>query len=282
MATQRKHPNVPNYRELMIPALKAIKELGGSGTTQEINEKAIEIARISDDVAEVSHDGGSITEVEYQLAWSRTYLKNAGLIVSTRQGVWRLVTIEINPDKIDVAETLRNARKGMSSRDEDESGKEDHKDENDWREVLLTALQQMDPDAFERLTQLILRESGFTHVEVRGKSGDGGIDGIGILKLNNVLSFHVYFQCKRYSNAVSAGAVRDFRGAMHGRSDKGLLITTGRFTRDAQTEAKREGATPIELIDGPELCELMKDLRLGVQVEMVERINVASSWLDTV
>lgn len=266
----------------MIPVLKAIKELGGSGTTQEINDKAIEIARLPDDVVEVSHDGGSKTEVEYRLAWSRTYLKNAGHIANTRQGVWRLVTIEINPDSVDVAETLRMARKGMSSKEDDDPGKPESKLDVDWRDELLEALQKMDPGAFERLTQLILRESGFTHVEVRGKSGDGGIDGIGILKLNNVLSFHVYFQCKRYANSVSAGAVRDFRGAMHGRSDKGLLITTGRFTRDAQTEAKREGATPIELIDGPELCELMKELRLGVQVEMVEQVTVLPQWIATV
>lgn len=262
----------------MVPALQALKDLGGSGTTQEINERATSIARIPDSIAEVSHDGGSITEVEYQLAWSRTYLKNAGYIESRRQGVWRLIDIDIKLDQVDAAEVIKRARKSMMG----EEPKEDGVDGSvkDWKEILLEHLQKMQPDAFERLTQLILRESGFTHVEVRGKSGDGGIDGIGILKLNNVLSFHVYFQCKRYSNSVSAGAVRDFRGAMHGRSDKGLLITTGRFTRDAQTEAKREGATPIELIDGPELCDLMKELRLGVQVEMVEQVTVDTSFVN--
>lgn len=279
MSKSRKHPDVPNYRELMIPALQALKELGGSGTTQEINERAVIIARVPDSIAEVSHDGGSITEIEYQLAWSRTYLKNAGFIESRRQGVWRLIDVDIKLDRMDVADVIRRAKRAMSSSD---NGDEPNDAPKDWKEILLGHLQQMQPDAFERLTQLILRESGFTHVEVRGKSGDGGIDGIGILKLNNVLSFHVYFQCKRYSNSVSAGAVRDFRGAMHGRSDKGLLITTGRFTREAQTEAKREGAMPIELIDGPELCDLMKELRLGVQVEMVEQVTIDHTFVATI
>jgi restriction system protein len=67
------------------------------------------------------------------------------------------------------------------------------------------------PDAFERLAQRILREAGFTKVQVTGKSGDGGIDGIGILRVN-LVSFVVLFQCKRYKNSVGSGSVRDFRG----------------------------------------------------------------------
>jgi restriction system protein len=126
---------------------------------------------------------------------------------------------------------------------------------------------------FERLAQRILRESGFVKVEVKGKSGDGGIDGIGVLRVN-LLSFQVFFQCKRYKDSVSAGAIRDFRGAMVGRTDKGLFITTGRFTPDAKKEATRDGAPPIDLIDGEQLCEILKTLRLGVKSEMVEQVTV--------
>src|SRR5207244_2458619 len=69
------------------------------------------------------------------------------------------------------------------------------------------------PPAFERLCQRLLREEGFIKVEVTGHSGDGGIDGIGILRVS-MLAFPVFFQCKRYKGSVGAGAVRDFRGAM--------------------------------------------------------------------
>ncbi len=131
----------------------------------------------------------------------------------------------------------------------------------------------MHPSAFERLSQRLLREYGFIKVEVTGKSGDGGIDGTGVLRVN-LLSFHVLFQCKRYSGSVGAGAVRDFRGAMVGRTDKGLIITTGTFTADARREATRDGAPAIDLVDGDALCDLLKDRGLGVTVRMVEEVTV--------
>jgi restriction system protein len=149
-----------------------------------------------------------------------------------------------------------------------------------WREELLNTLFQMEPSAFERLVQRILRESGFIQVEVTGKSGDGGIDGKGIMRLGGLLSFHVIFQCKRYQGSVSAGQVRDFRGAMVGRADKGLLITTGNFTKDATREATRDGAPAIDLIDGDLLVEKLRDLELGVKTEIVrvKQISIDHEW----
>ena len=111
-------------------------------------------------------------------------------------------------------------------------------------------------------------------LQVTGKSGDGGIDGVGIARINGFLSFHVLFQCKRYQGSVSASHIRDFRGAMQGRTDKGLFITTGTFTRDAIKEATRDGAPPIDLIDGEQLVQRLKELGLGVKIEMVESIEV--------
>ena len=136
---------------------------------------------------------------------------------------------------------------------------------------------QLKPDAFERLAQRIMRESGFVKVEVTGRSGDGGIDGVGVLRLA-LLSFQVYFQCKRYKGSVSASAIRDFRGAMVGRTDKGLFITTGTFTADAKREATRDGAPVIDLIDGEYLCDLLKSLKLGVATKMVEEVAIDPEW----
>jgi len=144
---------------------------------------------------------------------------------------------------------------------------------DEWRGRLLRVVKSMPAAAFERLAQRILRESGFAKVEVTGRSGDGGIDGIGVLRIK-LVSFHVLFQCKKYDDAVGAAAVRDFRGAMQGRTDKGLLITTGRFTADAKKEATRVGALPIDLIDGEQLCDLLKDLGIGVRTENVERVAI--------
>ena len=134
------------------------------------------------------------------------------------------------------------------------------------------------PAAFERLCQRLLRESGFVEVRVTGRSGDGGIDGVGIVRLGGLLGFPILFQCKRYQGSVSAGTVRDFRGAMIGRADRGLIITTGTFSRDAKAEAIRDGAPPIDLVDGEQLLDKLKGLRLGVEIEMIEKVSVVPSW----
>jgi restriction system protein len=150
-----------------------------------------------------------------------------------------------------------------------------------WRPALLAALAGMSPDGFERLAQRLLREAGFTRVEVRGKSGDGGIDGVGVLRVN-LVSFQVYFQCKKWKGSVGAKEIRDFRGAMQGRADKGLFITTGHFTSQASDEATRDGATAIDLIDGERLCDLLREHGLGVRTEMVEQVRVETDWFQAI
>lgn len=152
-----------------------------------------------------------------------------------------------------------------------------------WKEQLLDKLMTMRPDGFERLAQRMLREADFDSVNVTGQSGDGGIDGLGVYRLG-LVSFPVFFQCKRYRGSVGPGAVRDFRGAMAGRGDKGLLITTGSFTADAKREATRDGAPPIDLIDGDRLCELLKRYELGVTTEIrtVEEMRIKPLFFDDI
>ena len=142
--------------------------------------------------------------------------------------------------------------------------------------------QKVAPAAFERLVQRLLRESGFTQVEVTGRIGDGGIDGRGIARIHGFMSFHVLFQCKRYKGSVPSSEIRDFRGAMVGRADKGLFITTGTFSPAAVKEATRDGAPPIDLVDGNELADKLKDLGLGVGKEMIEIVTVDAAWFENV
>ena len=149
-------------------------------------------------------------------------------------------------------------------------------EETEWRNELIQLLENMDPIAFERLCQRILREGGFTQVEVTGRSGDGGIDGIGVVRISGFLSFKVLFQCKRWKNAIGPGVVRDFRGAMTGRTEKGLIMTTGSYTTAAMREATRDGAPEIDLVDGKQLLDKLKELGLGVMTEqvVVEKVTV--------
>jgi restriction system protein len=142
--------------------------------------------------------------------------------------------------------------------------------------------QTLTPAAFERLVQRVLRESGFIRVEVTGRTGDGGIDGRGIARIHGLMSFHVLFQCKRYKGSVGPGEIRDFRGAMVGRADKGMFITTGTFTPAAVKEATRDGAPPIDLLDGNEFADKLKELKLGVRTESVEVVSIEDQWFENV
>lgn len=166
---------------------------------------------------------------------------------------------------------------------EEDTGIEIPDEAESWRNILHHVLiHEISPDAFERLAKRILRESGFVQVEVTGRSGDGGIDGKGIMRLSGLLSFHVIFQCKKYRGTVTASDIRDFRGAMIGRADKGLFITTGTFTRDATREATRDGAPPIDLVDGDQLADKLKELGLGITKKMVEKISVDTEWFKSI
>lgn len=278
--------NVPTFDKLMNPVIYALKQLGGSGTIEEINNKAVEIADLTDEQLEVLHDPnkGSQTEVEYRLAWARTYLKKYGVLENSSRGVWSLTSQgrqfdQVNPQT--VKKTVLAQQKQTKASAADVPELDSPNGEVFWQDELLDTLSKMDHSAFERLIQRLLRESGFIQVEVTGKSGDGGIDGKGIMRLGGLLSFHVIFQCKRYQGSVGANQVRDFRGAMVGRADKGLLITTGNFTKDAVREATRDGAPAIDLIDGDLLIEKLKELGLGIKTEKVEveKVTINKQWL---
>jgi len=285
---KRSASSVPTFDSMLIPTIQALQALGGSGTIEEIYEQVVQLLNLPDQVLEIIHGSTSQSEVEYRLAWSRTYLKKYGLLENSARGVWSLVSTSINPDDLDAREIVKAVRdidkkKSIASEPLDEPSEAiETSDELAWQQQLHRMLLSLDPNAFERLAQRLLRESGFIQVQVTGKSGDGGIDGVGIARINGFLSFHVLFQCKRYQGSVTASQIRDFRGAMQGRTDKGLLITTGTFTRDAIKEATRDGAPPIDLIDGEQLVQRLKELGLGVKITMIESVEVNTDWFTKI
>ena len=281
---------LPTFDSLMNPLLAALRQLGGSGSISEIYEKVVEIERIPETILEQLHDPdkSNQSEVAYRLAWARTYLKKYELLENSR-GVWALTTKARELKNVDPREVVRFVR----ALDKEQAPNRPHRKkkvtddsfeliadvEQEWRNKLHHILtKELDAATFERLTQRVLRESGFVSVEITGRSGDGGIDGKGIARIHGFMSFHVIFQCKKYQGSVSAGAIRDFRGAMVGRADKGLFITTGTFTPAAIKEATRDGAPPIDMVDGDQLAEKLKELGLGVNREMVEKVTVDEEW----
>ena len=283
---------MPTFDSLMNPLLKALSQLGGSGSIDEIYEKVAKLEEIDEEILSVPHnpEKSNQTEVAYRLAWARTYLRKYGFLENSSRGIWTITQKakeekEVTPSKVlkyvrDLDKKEPNQKNKKSEANIELADNEAPEEAKAWREELHHLLtQEISPDAFERLTQRLLRESGFVQVEVTGKTGDGGIDGKGIARINGLMSFHVIFQCKKYKGSVSSSAIRDFRGAMVGRADKGLFITTGTFTPAAIKEATRDGAPPVDLVDGENLAEKLKELSLGVQTEMVEKINIDKQWL---
>ena len=284
--------SVPPYNELLWPTLCAVRELGHSARLDEINERVIERENFSDEQLAVLHNEGPRSELEYRLAWARTYLKGMGALANTSRGVWESTSMgrELSEEEIEplwreytTERRAERARKRRQAANESVGAEADEgaADNEDWQENLLEHMLAMSATGFERLAQRLLRAAGFINTTVTGRSGDGGIDGVGVYRLS-LVSFPVFFQCKRYKGTVGPDKVRDFRGAMAGRGDKGLLITTGAFTREAKSEATRDGAPPIDLIDGEQLCELLKQHQLGVRTEeqRVEAVEVVSSFFD--
>lgn len=278
--------SVPTFDAMFIPTLVGLKNLGGSGTVQEIYEQVVQILNLPDEILEIPHGTTSTSEVKYRLGWSRTYLRKYGLLENSARGVWSLLSIADDFEHLDPKEIVKAVQKAEKSKVDDSDPMietmEESTEELEWQDQLHGMLLALKPAAFERLVQRLLRESGFIQVQITGKSGDGGIDGVGIARINGFLSFHVLFQCKRYQGSVTAGQIRDFRGAMQGRTDKGLFVTTGTFTRDAVKEATRDGAPPIDLIDGEQLVQRLKELRLGVKITMIEAVEIDTAWFEKI
>lgn len=288
--------------DFYLPTLQALRELGGSASIEEIEEKLIERFGFTQDQLDATYEVSGDNIITDKMSWARSYLKFPEYVSNDTKGVWVLTEagrVAADQPFATVREAIRKAkaarraeqiaiRKDMEGYLDQalRSGASEEEAEeavDDWSDKLLKVLRTMAPDAFERLCQRLLRENGFTRVEVTGKSGDGGIDGHGVLRVN-LVSFHVLFQCKRYTGSVPSSTIRDFRGAMQGRADKGLVITTGTFTPDARKEATRDGAPAIDLIDGEALCQLLKDASLGVSVRPVTtyEITVDEAFFDEI
>jgi len=257
------------------PLLDALRALGGSGTPDEVVERIAQDLKLSDEVQNETLPSGEL-RFRNQVAWARFYLVREGLLDSSKRGVWSLTekgrSTHLSPEQAraifkKLVQFFQEERRKKAAVTEPEIDAVAGEAEvaGDLQAQLIDLLMKLPPAGFERLSQRLLREAGFVQVVVTGRSGDGGIDGYGTLQVNPLVSFKVLFQCKKYKGSVSPSQVRDFRGAMAGRADKGIIITTGTFTAEARREASRDGVVPIELIDGEKLVEMFKKFELGVK-----------------
>ena len=269
-----KKEDLPKLDDMIVATMAAMKSLGDSANNSEIAQEVIRAKNFSEEITSKRREGkDSRTYLEYYLAWARSYLKRVGALENTERGVWTITPIGRKMNDEQLAKVQSSVRKIITERIGTSTEDISTEDEDKWKDDLLQVLSKLKGDAFERLCQRLLREKGFIEVKLTQRSHDGGIDGIGKLRIE-LVSFHVLFQCKRWKGSVSPSVVRDFRGAMVGQADKGLIITTGTFTPSAHIEAIRPGAPTIDLIDGSGLCDLLKETKIGVKVKKVEEIEI--------
>ena len=274
-------PRILKFSDYVNPVLDVLKRLGGSARPAEVCPIIAKELSLPDAVLEERLDNG-VSRFENQVHWARFYLVKDGYIDSSRRGVWSLTEKGRNAARLSEGEIREMVRRVQETTARPEAVEPPatpagratsiaieeltlpEMPDATYREQLLATMKSLPPAGFERLCQRLLRESDFEEVVVTGRAGDGGLDGHGVLQINPFVSFRVYFQCKRYDASVGAGAVRDFRGAMMGRADKGLILTTGTFTAEAKREAMRDGVPPIELVDGERLLVMFEGLELGL------------------
>ena len=281
---------MPTKDQLHNPVPDALKSGGGSATNGELFDDIVENLNLPDGVVEQKTPSGQ-PRLWKRIGWARNELKHVGYVEMTTTGVWTLTARGQDVGTVDSNEVRREALRIVQGQAESQApttfpdvSEEDSGDapldvDDTWRGELTQIVQEMSPSAFERLCGVILRESGFTEVRITAQSGDGGIDGNGIVRIGELISFPILFQCKRYKGSVGSSIVRDFRGAMQGRADRGLIMTTGTFSREAKKEASRDGAPHIDLVDGEALIERLKAINLGVKE--VVRTEIDASWWES-
>lgn len=270
----------PEFLKYVNPVLTALQLNGGAGDSSDIIEQVIDKLGITEnDLEETTSNGQS--RIRNQIQWARFYLFKAGLIDNAQRGIWRLTNegLDRKLDDEGVYNLFKSVQDSVKKVSTAKPKKTDTVFENIPTEdeehsiSLINIIQSLTPSGFEKLCKRLLTEIGINEIVITGGSGDQGIDGKGLVKLNDVVSLNIVFQCKRYKETVSPHHVRDFRGAMQGRGEKGLIITTGRFTKEAKSEANRDGVTPIELIDGDRLIDLFEKYRLGLKPVTVYEID---------
>ena len=136
----------------------------------------------------------------------------------------------------------------------------------DLRKYLL----KIPPQKFEDLIRSLLEEMGFNEAETTSYSNDKGVDVRGVLRTNPLSTVKVAIQAKRWKNNVGSRVVRDLRGSLKfADAEQGLIITPSDFTPDAKSESQAEGKTPITLINGSELVDLLIQYQVGIKQEPV-------------
>jgi len=274
------------------PVLDALRALGGSAKPREITKWIGEKHNISEDILNERYAKSGVLKFQNQVAWARQYLIWEELLESSKHGVWTITTkglqTKLNEQQahdiflkwVKVFQDLRD-KKNIDSVEKEietviQTQQELEPDSVENKIKLIEILQTLSPVGFEHLCGRLLREYDFENIEITKKSHDGGIDGFATLKLNPFVNLSAFFQCKRYKGTVPIDQVQAFIGVMETNKrsvEKGLLITTGSFSKNAYEIEKAN--IKLELIDGDKLVEMFEKVELGVKPKTIYEPDLA-------
>lgn len=249
---------MPSLREA---ALQVLSAAGGPLSVEEITERARELGLLTSTSKTPVASMGAAIYVDIKRNPDSPFVKVGPRRFTLRQGI-----------------VLRDTRYSASTPRSSFAREVDEHNQK-VRRKLLDALKEMHPRSFEHLIARLLERLGFEGVERTRYTGDGGIDITATLTVGGVTSVRTAIQVKRYSQSVSGKVVRELRGSL-GVQERGLIITTGTFTRDARQEAAAPNKVPIALVDGERLVDLLLQKRIGVVCRQVEIFDLDLESLE--
>ena len=290
--------DIPTRNDMVRPILTMVNDDGEAVHRKRVTEALADLFASTDEEKKALLEtreilSGGHTKFVNEASWAISRLLYCGLLARPKRGYYQITNsgrgvLKSEADLWVVTGGMRKERQQAKKKKAEEEKADDQVEclgADDWRGDLLNILKNMPPDAFERLCKELLEKAGCTQVEITGGPGDNGIDGRALIDLAGLLSVTVLFQCKRVAGTISPRVVRDFRGAIGGSAEKGIIFTTGRFSGNAQEEAQKVGTTPIALIDGELLTQKMKELDLGVSTKKetveIEAVSVDEGWFDS-
>ncbi len=302
---------IPNYQTLMLPVLRLASDGKEHKFSQAVEELASEFDLTTEEVSELL-PSGSQSVFNNRVGWARSYLKQAGLLMSPKRGFFTITQkgaelLATNPVQVDTSVLERypefiefkNRKKDKGEAEsqiessfeqesiltpEDALASAYKKLRSTVESEILSAVKEASPSFFERLVVDLLVKMGYggnrqDAGKALGKSGDGGIDGI--INEDRLGLDVIYIQAKRWEGSVGRPEIQKFAGALQGqRARKGVFITTSFFTKDAR-EYTAVIESKIILIDGEHLSKLMAEHNVGVStVGQYEVKKLDSDYFD--
>ena len=253
---------IPSEKDIELPLLQEIEAAGGQGKPSDLYDKvAKHFPQLTSADQKARHPRSGLLIWTNRVQWTRQHLIYKGQVDGSTRGVWKIT----EKGRARIRAISRPAPSPRPLTLPTFSMLFD-RERQQIRAQLHELLMNLHPQQFEAFAGKLLESVGFTGVEVTKYVGDGGIDGYGNLDMG-VVKVKAAFQVKRWRQNVPRSEIDQFRGAIQGKFDQGIFVTTSDFADEAKKVSSVPGAVPIVLINGDKVLDIMLEKGLGVRQE---------------